>query len=209
MSKVNELLTPFSTPIHITKYEKDMTKEFDFVKNLDYVMNGGESNQANRNYKSSKTDVLKSPELQTINDFIQKSLDYYTSQILEATQRVIPTLSWTNKNPQNSRHHEHVHPNSIISGVFYFSTTDTTPIKFHKADRWGLKLEYKNFNNYNGESIYVPITSGELILFPSSTTHSVPTNQSNVVRYSLSFNTFTETGEVGSKSQLTYLNIKE
>ena len=38
MSKVNELLTPFSTPIHITKYEKDMTKEFDFVKNLDYVM---------------------------------------------------------------------------------------------------------------------------------------------------------------------------
>ena len=130
-------------------------------------------------------------------------------EILEATQRVIPTLSWTNKNPQNSRHHEHKHPNSIISGVFYFSTTDTTPIKFHKSDYWGLKLEYKNFNNYNGESIYVPISSGELILFPSSTTHSVPTNQSNVVRYSLSFNTFTETGEVGSKSQLTYLNIKE
>ena len=43
MSKVNELLTPFSTPIHITKYEEYMTKEFDFVKNLDYVMNGGES----------------------------------------------------------------------------------------------------------------------------------------------------------------------
>ena len=72
-----------------------------------------------------------------------------------------------------------------------------------------INLQYKNFNNYNGESIYVPISSGELILFPSSTTHSVPTNQSNVVRYSLSFNTFTETGEVGSKSQLTYLNIKE
>ena len=102
MSKVNELLTPFSTPIHITKYEEDMTKEFDFVKNLDYVMNGGESNKVNRNYKSSRTDVLKSPEQQTIKDFIQKSLDYYTSQILEATQRVIPTLSWTNKNPQNS-----------------------------------------------------------------------------------------------------------
>ena len=179
MSKVNELLTPFSTPIHITKYEEDMTKEFDFVKNLDYVMNGGESNKVNRNYKSSRTDVLKNPELQTISNFIQKSLDYYTSQILEATQRVIPTLSWTNKNPQNSRHHEHVHPNSVISGVFYFSTTDTTPIKFHKSDHWGLKLDYKNFNNYNGESIFVPIKSGELILFPSNTTHSVPTNQSS------------------------------
>ena len=165
--------------------------------------------KVNRNYKSSATDVLKNPELQTISNFIQKSLDYYTSQILEATQRVIPTLSWTNKNPQNSRHHEHVHPNSVISGVFYFSTTDTTPIKFHKSDHWGLKLDYKNFNNYNGESIFVPIKSGELILFPSNTTHSVPTNQSSVVRYSLSFNTFTETGEIGSKNQLTYLNIKE
>ena len=34
MSKVNELMTAFATPIHITKYEADMTKEFDFVKNL-------------------------------------------------------------------------------------------------------------------------------------------------------------------------------
>jgi len=213
MSKINELLTPFSTPIHITKFEEDIIKEFDFVKNLEYAANGqkkeGQLGVGNGNFKSSRTDVLKSPELERVKDFIQKSLNYYTDVILQSTQRVRPVLSWTNKNPQGAKHHQHIHPNSIISGVFYFSTTESSPIQFHKADSWGLKLDSKKWNNFNGESIYVPISSGELVLFPSSTRHSVPKNESTAVRYSLSFNTFTETGELGSKEQLTYLDTKE
>jgi uncharacterized protein (TIGR02466 family) len=209
MSKVNELMTAFATPIHITKYEADMTKEFDFVKNLEYVLNGTSNANSNGNFKSVRTDILKSPELVTIKDFIQKSLNYYTDNIIESTQQVKPTISWTNKNPEGSKHHQHIHPNSIISGVFYFSTTESSPIQFHKMDSWGLKLDVKKYNHFNGESIYVPIKSGELVLFPSNLRHSVPINKSTAVRYSLSFNTFTESGEIGSKTSLTYLNTKE
>ena len=45
---------------------------------------------------------------------------------------------------------------------------------------------------------------GELIIFPSSLTHSVRANQSDEERISLSFNTWAK-GSLGSERELTYL----
>ena len=50
-------------------------------------------------------------------------------------------------------------------------------------------------------------TSGELILFPSNLRHSVPINQGDEERISLSFNTFS-IDELGSKDSLTHLDIR-
>ena len=62
MEKVNELLQIFPTPVHISKYEKDITEELKFVKNLEYQLNGGNTGP-NGNYKSDNTYVLKGCEI--------------------------------------------------------------------------------------------------------------------------------------------------
>ena len=119
------------------------------------------------------------------------------------------TQAWTNRNPPNSKHHEHAHPNSIISGVFYFRQSKTLPpIQFNKSIQDSVKLSPEKYNQLNSETFLLPMVDGELVLFPSSLRHSVPFNKGNEERYSMSFNTFC-IDELGSTSSLTHLNIRE
>ena len=62
----------------------------------------------------------------------------------------------------------------------------------------------EKFNLWNSETWFFPVETGQLIMFPSSTTHQVETKQGNNTRISLAFNTFYK-GSVGSNSELTEL----
>ena len=178
MKEKDELLQIFPSPVLITKYEHSIEEEFKFIKNLRYI-----EQKENLNFKSDDTYLLKHKELSKIKDFIFKSLDKYT------------------------KHHEHVHPNSILSGVFYFRQSKTLPpIQFSKATQDGIKLTPEKYNVLNSETFLLPMTDGELVLFPSSLRHSVPINKSNEERYSMSFNTFC-IDELGSRDSLTHLNL--
>ena len=119
------------------------------------------------------------------------------------------TLCWANKNPPGSKHHEHVHPNSILSGVFYLKQDKTLPpIQFSKSMQHAMKLDPKKYNNLNSETFLLPCVDGELLLFPSSLKHSVPTNMGKEARISLSFNTFS-VDTLGSEENLTHLDIRK
>ena len=79
---------------------------------------------------------------------------------------------------------------------------------FHKYDFGGLKLDSLKYNDYNNGMYSVKMSTSELVLFPSNTRHSVPINNNDEIRYSLSFNTFVNS-TIGSTDKLTYLNVKE
>jgi uncharacterized protein (TIGR02466 family) len=203
MKEKDELLQIFPIPVLITKYEPSIEEEFKFIENLRYV-----EQKENKNFKSDDTYLLKHKELSKIKDFINTSLNKYTQNILQTKQRLVVTQAWTNRNPPNSKHHEHVHPNSIISGVFYFRQSKTLPpIQFNKSVQDGIKLNPEKYNQLNSETFLLPMTDGELVLFPSSLRHSVPINRGNETRYSMSFNTFS-IDELGSRDSLTHLDIR-
>ena len=63
-------------------------------------------------------------------------------------------------------------------------------IRFHKATYQALMPEIDEFNNYNCEFYTFSVKSNNIILFPSSLTHSVPTKKHDNTRISLAFNTF-------------------
>ena len=204
MKEKDALLQIFPSPVLITKYEHSIEEEFKFIKNLRYI-----EQKANGNFKSDDTYLLKHKELSKIKDFFYESLKKFTQNIIQTKQRLVVTQAWTNRNPPHSTHHEHVHPNSIISGVFYFRQSKTLPpIQFSKSIQESFKLNPEKYNQLNSETFLLPMTDGELVLFPSSLRHSVPVNQGNEERYSLSFNTFC-IDELGSKESLTHLNLKE
>ena len=204
MKEKDELLQIFPIPVLITKYEHSIEDEFKFIEKLRYI-----EQKENGNFKSDDTYLLKHNELALIKNFIYESLNKFTKNIYQTKQRLVVTQCWTNKNPHNSKHHEHVHPNSIISGVFYFRQSKTLPpIQFSKSIQEGIKLNPEKYNQLNSETFLLPMVDGELVLFPSSLRHSVPFNKGNETRYSMSFNTFC-IDELGSRDSLTHLNIKE
>jgi len=199
----DELLQIFPTPILITKYEGSLVDELKHINTLDWI-----EQKANGNFKSKDTYLLKHEQFKNIKNFINESINKFTKEISQSDQRLVVTQSWMNKNPKGSKHHEHVHPNSIISGVFYFKQDPKLPpISFSKAIQSAMKLDPKKYNNLNSETFLLPCTDGELILFPSNLKHSVPINMSEESRISMSFNTFS-IDVLGSTDSLTHLDIR-
>ena len=199
-----ELLQIFPTHVLITMYQGDLSKELKYVDDLPY-----KEQKANVNFKSQNTYLLEIEELKSIKDFFYESLNKYTKNISNSDQRLVITQCWANKNPPGSKHHEHVHPNSILSGVFYLKQDKTLPpIQFNKSIQGAMKLDPKKYNNLNSETFLLPCVDGELLLFPSNLKHSVPTNMGKEARISLSFNTFS-VDTLGNKDSLTHLDIRK
>ena len=198
-----ELLQIFPTPLLITKYENDLSKEINYVDDLAY-----KEQKSNANFKSQNSYLLELEELKNLKNFFYESLNKFTKNISQSDQRLVITQCWANKNPPGSKHHEHVHPNSILSGVFYLRQDETLPpIQFAKSIQHSMKLDPKKYNNLNSETFMLPCKAGELLLFPSSLKHSVPTNMGKESRLSMSFNTFS-IDTLGSEESLTHLDIR-
>jgi len=201
--KKDELLTVFPTPVQIYKHEDSIEKELKYIENIEWT-----PQVANGNFKSKDTYLTKHESLKNITSFFKECIDDYCNTIANSNQRLVITQLWGNRNPKGSKHHEHVHPNSIISGVFYLrQDPKLPPIQFSKANQHAIKLDPRKYNNYNAETFMLPCVAGELILFPSNLKHSVPINQGDEERISLSFNTFS-IDALGSEESLTHLDLR-
>jgi uncharacterized protein (TIGR02466 family) len=198
-----ELLELFPTPLLITQYEQPIDKELAYLKTISY-----RKQQGNGNFRSDDSYLLRKEEFKDIKNFLKESVDRFTTNVINTKQRLVITQCWANRNPKGSKHHEHVHPNSIISGVMYFQINEKLPpISFSKERQDGVKLDPIKYNHMNSESFMLPCKTGELILFPSSLKHSVPINQGEEDRISVSFNTFC-IDAIGSEQSLTHLDIR-
>ena len=203
MKEKDELLQIFPTPVLITKYEGDISEETKYVENLEYL-----SQKDNKNFKSKDSYLMKHEPLKKIKSFCGECLTKYTEKVLNSKQRLVITQCWTNRNPPGAKHHEHVHPNSIVSGVFFFRIGGKLPpIQFAKSMQGAMKLDPTKYNNITAETFLLPCVPGELLLFPSNLKHSVPINLSEETRYSMSFNTFC-IDVIGAENSLTHLDIR-
>jgi uncharacterized protein (TIGR02466 family) len=117
------------------------------------------------------------------------------------------TQSWVNYSEPGQFHHKHAHPNSYVSGVFYVQTNENDKIYFYKDGYQQIKFPPEKWNEWNSESWWFEAAEGKLILFPSNLTHMVPTVEGDVVRTSLSFNSF-PVGVVGEELDLTGLKLE-
>ena len=201
--KKDELLMVFPTPVQIYKYENSIEKELKYIEGVEW-----KQQVANANFKTKDSYLTKHEQLKDLTSFFKECIDDYCNTIINSEQRLVITQLWGNRNPKGSKHHEHVHPNSIISGVFYLrQDPKLPPIQFSKSNQEVMKLDPRKYNSYNAETFLLPCTSGELILFPSNLRHSVPVNQGDEERISLSFNTFS-VDALGSEENLTHLDIR-
>lgn len=163
--------------------------------------------ESDGNYQSLNRKVLDLPQFYDINRFIQSALKEYVDKVIMPQDGVsfYITQSWLNYTPPGQYHHKHQHPNSILSGVFYFNAElNSDHIQFEQKDYERLYLVSKQSNMYNAKTVTVNVKTGDLIIFPSEIPHHVPKTMSQETRVSLAFNTFVK-GELGTEDSLTSL----
>ena len=142
-------------------------------------------------------------------DLHKKLLDYFDKVICNSAP-IIPyiTQSWLNYTEPNEFHHKHFHSNSYVSGVFYIDANKTVDhIKFYQTQVPELEPAIKKYNIFNARSLWFPVETGDVVLFPSTQPHGVDKKQGTNSRISLSLNTYFK-GTIGNKRKLTELTIQ-
>ena len=190
-------------PYPIVKAEKDYALS---LKNNTYTNYGGNTTSVN-------SYVLENETFKPLKNYIQKCIDEYAYDIMKISRdtKFEITQSWINYNNSGQGHHNHKHSNSVISGVFFIDGNEDNPITFHRDDSrafFGGNFEYniEEYNILNSRTWVMPNKKNHLLLFPSTISHSVNSNNTNKERISLSFNTFIK-GNIGEVIRLTELKI--
>ena len=196
----------FPTPIYMTNMDRPFTKqELKFVEEQKkHCVN----NTGNINTKDNY--ILNRKEFKNIKKFLDIACKDYLEKIICPKNNIelYITQSWLNYTEENQYHHRHEHPNSIVSGVLYLDSDKANDmIKFFshiKYQQIKPEIDDEKYNIWNSSSWWFPVETGQLVMFPSSTTHQVDNKKGDNTRVSLAFNTFYK-GTIGSDSDLTEL----
>lgn len=195
----------FPTPVAFFKLGRDLTEtELSFIKGQELYPNAGNTTSKDRK-------ILKNKELTDLRDFIEDSMLEYFKEIHapKFDTSLYLTQSWANYTEQGQYHHRHLHPNSVVSGVFYPQADRAVDkIHFYKDSYERIKVAAAEFNFYNSESWWFEVGAGDLLLFPSSLMHMVETKEGDETRISIAFNTFVK-GYIGSDEELSGLRLGE
>lgn len=195
----------FPTPVGFFKYEKDLSEEnFKFLSEQKQVPNQGNTSSEDRY-------ILKQKRLSDLTTFVEKCIhEYFMATYCPKNDvRLRITQSWLNWSAPGQWHHQHAHPNSLISGCFYVNANkETDKIYFYKTLYEQIKFSPVEWNSYNSESWWYSVGTGDLILFPSSLTHKVEPVEGTETRISIAFNTF-PVGYVGNEQDLTALYLEK
>ena len=162
------------------------------------------------NKTSLNSYILNNKNLKILKNQLNLFIADYLKTVVNVKNNIQPyiTQSWLNYTDKSEFHHTHEHPNSYISGVLYISAKEEfDKIVFWKKKYEQIKLSVNEFNLYNAESWWIPVKTGDIILFPSSTTHSVFVKEGDNTRISLAFNVFFK-GKWGDEHQLTELEVQ-
>jgi uncharacterized protein (TIGR02466 family) len=195
----------FPTPIYGSKLNRPLSKEeLSFIDKTkeDVYKNKGNTTSKNKN-------ILENEVFKNLKDDLYLRVKDYFDKVISSSNNITPyiTQSWLNYTETNQFHHKHSHPNSLVSGVFYINCHEEyDKINFFNDNYKSIVLDVENWNLYNSETWWVPVKTGDIILFPSSLTHMVETKQGNNTRISLAFNVFVK-GSIGNEKNSTYLKL--
>ena len=136
-------------------------------------------------------DLHTQPEMQELNGYFMNAVHEVISVLSTTYKDVEITGCWANISPPGSSHNSHTHPNNFLSAVYYVTVPQGgNQINFHdpRYQSYILASPVEQSNIHNAEYAEIEVEEGSLLLFPSWLVHSVPANNSNERRISISFN---------------------
>jgi uncharacterized protein (TIGR02466 family) len=196
-----EIFGIFPTPVYVSMLHRNLNKkEITAINKLKKNKNKG-------NTVSENSYVLELPIFNNLKKELNVFIKDYFKNILTSNDNIEPyiTQSWINYTKKNEFHHEHKHPNSLISGVFYINADDKNDsIKFYKDNYQQIELVPEQWNLFTSTLWWFAVKTKNIFLFPSSLKHSVDIKKGNNLRISLAFNIFIK-GSIGIEKELNKL----
>jgi len=196
-------------PIFIKKNAYFLSKEeITFIKNVDYI-EGEHENSEGLMFSKNKY-ILKEKILNKLKKHIKNNLDIYLKKVLQINNEFELKNSWTTLQYKKTIHPAHVHPNGLISVVYYVECDDgdISFLRDRSLLAEGYHFDYNTieFNQYNSSSWKVKIKTGDIIIFPGWLRHQASNNSIDKKRYIIGANYFIK-GKIGSNKSAAYLKI--
>jgi uncharacterized protein (TIGR02466 family) len=196
----------FSVPIlyQLDSGRRLSSDELEIISSLD--------RDSSPNNFSKNHNILELPGLEKLKTFCQNSITEYATEVCKVTDEFYITNSWTTKNLKLTSHHNHSHPNSIFSGVFYFQAEEgASPMTVHCKSpifkNFTLDYHYSEHTVFNSGDWSFPVQTGTLIIFPSWVEHGSLPNKSNKPRQLIGFNSFVR-GKFGDLNYCSDLELE-
>jgi uncharacterized protein (TIGR02466 family) len=187
----------FPTPLYVTTYEGDTSQVIDYFNGLPMKETPG----GNYGEISNNSYVLDNPVCDGLKQFFMKEFKEFATNIMRYRYTDLAfAQSWVSYKKPGQFHKAHTHPNTLLSGVFYYDTQPgDASIVFSR--------EIKSFNRpyiepsvlddyqqypFSQDEIYFTPSNNNFIIFPSYLTHGVPPNKTSRIRKSLGVNILTK-----------------
>jgi len=204
---MNKHLLPFAGyPIFLIKSSFHLNnEELNFLRNLNYKID-----KEGQNLKISlDTDILRSDKLIKLKNFIKDCLNDYVSNVLEINNNFSFCQSWSTIQTKKGKHPKHLHPNHIISSVYYAKARETNLIFYINKSRiqegFNFQYDVKQYNFFNSGFLKIPLNTGDIIFFPGHLTHESSINDDDE-RIVVGSSFFID-GEIGYKDSINNIDI--
>lgn len=170
-------------------------------KEIDKLINDQdfESIQVENGLISSDKYILNQKKNKELKKNIFNCVDMYTHKVLDLHRNISFYFqnSWMMKHRPKDWGQNHIHENSLISGILYLKTPPNSGNLILHRNRIVsnhlnpyINIPAKNPNIYNADSFVVVVEAKKLILFPANMNHSIEINNSSEDRYCIAFNIF-------------------
>ena len=170
---------------------------------------------------SRNTYIMDEPECVDLKKFVlDLAKDFAQNTLMYDYDEWTFSQTWVTWKEPGQQHVPHTHPNSIISAVFFYGygEENTPAIMFHKNEFQGTSQSImlkdrqpkkdEPLSPFAWKTFTIKFKPGLLLMFPSHFRHSVPINNTQYTRKSVSMNIVPK-GGIGDVDSLTELLFKK
>ena len=210
-----DIASLFPTPLLKVEIPPELSTACNLFDNTEMLHK--KPSQGEYGLHSKNTYIMDEPECVDLKKFVLNlAKDFAQNTLMYDYDEWTFSQTWVSWKEPGQQHVPHTHPNSVISGVFFYGFgEDKTPaIMFHKNEFQGtgqtIMLKDRQpkkdepLSPYAWKTFTVPFQPGLLLLFPSYFRHSVPPNETQYTRKSVSMNIVPK-GVLGDPHSLTQL----
>jgi uncharacterized protein (TIGR02466 family) len=127
-------------------------------------------------------DLQKLPEMKDLVDVIMVETGAILDVFAVKRESHYITNMWANIANPNRRHHFHIHPNCLLSGLVYIKTPMNCGRTIFASPRMhakGLEPSYTQKNELNADIFSMPPEKGRMLIWPSHLPHAVEEGSAN------------------------------
>ena len=212
MNRKKEILGLFATPLYTNTIPAHLSTACNVFEKAEMLTE--KPSRGEYGVHSKNTYIMNEPGCAELKKWIlSEVLDFGLNVLGYDYPEYTFSQTWVSWKEPGQFHTAHTHPNSMISAVFFYghSEENTPAIDFmktggssHQPYVQAKPIRDRRELPYAWERFSIPFEPGLILIFPSHFTHSVPPNETNYTRKSVSMNIVPK-GGMGDPDSLTQL----